>query len=455
MMSGDSCVIQIWRSLRKKGEKIMRQKEKHLHRMYSLSASLVVCWMLLFAPAIAKAQGTSVTKKDIIYTYDAENDSYTVTGHVARPDWETHTYTVLSSIDGKPVRKIGTEALACRYVILPDTVTELETDAFTGSIEIAGESSDPFCVIKEIRLGKGLKTLNRQLAGAVQMEKVTIPGNITRLEEHEFSYCSNLKEVRLEPGVTEIGQEAFLGCRYLGAVYIPSSVSYIAENAFPGIEHEMILHCVPGSYAYQYAVRHQMKYRFVYDVDQKLSDTKVQAKPISYKNIRVSWEKVSGADGYCIYRSTSGLDGTFRMVKKTKGSSLSYDDQTVFTGLQYFYRVRAYRTVGGENQIACTVSNTAFAKTKLSTTKFTKVSAGSNKSVTFTWQKADGATGYQIYRSTRKDSGYQRVLVTKKTTAVDKVSAKTTYYYKICAYRKIGTGKYAYSAFSQPKAVKF
>ena len=417
---------------------------------------MVVCMgMLLAAPITAKAEEETVTREDVIYTYDASTDSYTVTGHVKLPDWEMHTYTVMPYIDGKPVRKIGTEALACRYVILPDTVRELEADAFTGSIEIAGESSEPFCAIKEIRLGKGLKTLNRQLAGAVQMEKVTIPGNITRLEEHEFSYCSNLKEVRLEPGVTEIGQEAFLGCRYLGDVYIPSSVSYIAENAFPGIEHEMILHCVPNSYAYQYAVRHQMKYRFVYDVDQKLSDAKVQAKPISYKNIRVSWEKVSGADGYCICRSTSGLDGTFRMVKKTKGSSLSYDDQTVLTGLQYFYRVRAYRTVGGENQIACTVSNTASAKTKLSTTKFTKVSAGSNKSVTFTWKKADGATGYQIYRSTRKDSGYQRVLVTKKTTAVDKVSAKTTYYYKIRAYRKIGTGKYAYSAFSQPKAVKF
>ena len=417
---------------------------------------MVVCMgMLLAAPITAKAEEETVTREDVIYTYDASTDSYTVTGHVKLPDWEMHTYTVMPYIDGKPVRKIGTEALACRYVILPDTVRELEADAFTGSIEIAGESSEPFCVIKEIRLGKGLKTLNRQLAGAVQMEKVTIPGNITRLEEHEFSYCSNLKEVHLEPGVTEIGREAFLGCRYLGDVYIPSSVSYIAENAFPGIEHEMILHCVPGSYAYQYAVRHQMKYRFVYDVDQKLSDTKVQAKPISYKNIRVSWEKVSGADGYCIYRSTSGMDGTFRMVKKTKGSSLSYDDQTVLTGLQYFYRVRAYRTVGGENQIACTVSNTASAKTKLSATKFTKVSAGSNKSVTFTWKKADGATGYQIYRSTRKDSGYQRVLLTKKTTAIDKVSAKTTYYYKIRAYRKIGTGKYAYSAFSQPKVVKF
>lgn len=410
--------------------------------------------MFLAFPGIVKAEELTVTRDDIMYTYDSSTDSYSVTGYVMLPDWQTHTYTVLPYIDGKPVRKIRTKSLTCRYVVLPDTITEIEPEAFTENLYISDEVVGPFCVIKEIRLSRGLTALNRQFHGAWQMKKITVPGTIARLGESEFGFCSSLREVCLEYGVREIGEKAFENCGYLGDVYLPSSVSYIAENAFSGIEQEVILHCVPGSYAHQYAVSHQIRCRLVYDVDQKLSAAKVQAKPISYKNIRVSWEKVTGASGYCIYRSTSGLDGTFRMVKKIKGSRLSYDDQTVLTGLKYFYQVRAYRTVGGEDPVAWEASNTAAAKTALLDARFTRVSAGTNRRVTFTWKKVTGATGYQIYRSTRQDSGYQRVLVTKKTTAVNQETAKRTYYYKIRAYRKIGTGKYAYSAFSLPKAVK-
>lgn len=339
----------------------MGQKEKRLRRMYSLSVSLVVCWMLLCAPAITKAQGTSVTKKDVIYTYDAENDSYTVTGHVARPDWETHTYTVLSVIDGKPVRKVASGALGCRYVSLPDSVVELSSGAFSSYVD---DPNNPTCALKGIHLGKGIKRLNGSLSTA-KLEKLVIPGNITRLDNEEFMYCSKLKEIHLEPGVRSIGADAFAVCNALKKVYIPSTVTYIDKFAFRDAPDSVVICCSPYSYAWQYALDHDMKYKLTYDVDNILKETTVKASVTSLNKIKVSWKLVGWADGYRIYRSATGKEGSFTMLKKiTNGEVLSYTDKTVKAGRRYYYRVRAYRMDEKTEQISCHESNTASAKTK-------------------------------------------------------------------------------------------
>ena len=67
-----------------------------------------------------------------------------------------------------------------------------------------------------------------------------------------------------------------------------------------------------------------------------------------------------------------------------------------------------------------------------------KVKAGKKKA-TLSWKKANNVTGYIIYRSTKKNGGYEQVKVIKnaKTTKfTDKnLKSKKTYYYKICAYK--------------------
>lgn len=70
------------------------------------------------------------------------------------------------------------------------------------------------------------------------------------------------------------------------------------------------------------------------------------------------------------------------------------------------------------------------------------------------YNKVKGADGYEIYRSTKKKSGYKKVVSTKKTTYKNKkLKSKRKYYYKVRAYRKVN-GKKIYSAYSTVKAVK-
>jgi hypothetical protein len=79
------------------------------------------------------------------------------------------------------------------------------------------------------------------------------------------------------------------------------------------------------------------------------------------------------------------------------------------------------------------------------------------KSAKLTWKKVTGATGYEVYRSTKKKSGYKKVATIKKASTVKytkkKLKKGKTYYFKIRAYRTVN-GKNVYSKFTSAKKVK-
>ena len=98
------------------------------------------------------------------------------------------------------------------------------------------------------------------------------------------------------------------------------------------------------------------------------------------------------------------------------------------------------------------------------TAAFTPAVPGSFKAVNvktrsakLTWKKVTGATGYQVYRSRKKSSGFKRITTIKKNSTVRYTNKKLrkgrTYYYKIRAYRTVN-GKTVYGKFTTVKAVK-
>ena len=78
-----------------------------------------------------------------------------------------------------------------------------------------------------------------------------------------------------------------------------------------------------------------------------------------------------------------------------------------------------------------------------------KAAAGKRK-VTITYKKAAGATKYEIYRSTQKSKGYQKIATTTTTKYVDTKAKKgKKYYYKVRTVRT-GSGT-VYSAYTGAK----
>ena len=77
--------------------------------------------------------------------------------------------------------------------------------------------------------------------------------------------------------------------------------------------------------------------------------------------------------------------------------------------------------------------------------------------VKLTWKKVKNATGYEVYQSMKKNSGYKKVKTITKNKKVTykagKLKKKKTYYFKIRTYRKAGGTTY-YGNYSNVKKMK-
>ena len=166
--------------------------------------------------------------------------------------------------------------------------------------------------------------------------------------------------------------------------------------------------------------------------------------------IEVNWGAVRGAYGYRIKRSTS-KNGTYKVVATLKGkNNTTYQDKKLKTAKTYYYKVETINKVNGKKGYSGN-SAAVLAKT-LKTTSITAVKATGSTSVRLEWKAVDGASGYQIYRSTSKDSGYKKVGQVKgKNTKKyeDKtLEAGKTYYYQVRAY-KSNSAKNGVASFSK------
>jgi len=182
--------------------------------------------------------------------------------------------------------------------------------------------------------------------------------------------------------------------------------------------------------------------------------TNITAKLASYNSIQLSWNKISQADGYEIYRSTS-KNGSYSLVKTIQSAStLKYKDTKRSLNKTYYYKVRAFKKTSGTT-VRADFSKIVYAKTKLAVPKVT-LRKLSSTSLKVTWKKVGGANGYQVKYSLKKKSGYKTVPINKAgKRSYTKTGLKKgkTYFVRVRAYRKVNGNK-IYGSWSKPKNVK-
>ena len=183
----------------------------------------------------------------------------------------------------------------------------------------------------------------------------------------------------------------------------------------------------------------------------KLGKVKIAATDSeNYTTIRVTWNKVSGANGYRVYRSAS-KNGKYTAIGSTaKNSAVTFLDKKAATGTTYYYKVRAYRNVN-DKKVYGSSSTAVKGKAVLSAPS---LSVGStSKTAVLEWSRVKAADGYQVYASASKDGKYTRIKTTKGTGMTEeKLATGKTRYYKVRAYRKVN-GKAVYGSFSKVKKV--
>lgn len=150
--------------------------------------------------------------------------------------------------------------------------------------------------------------------------------------------------------------------------------------------------------------------------------------------VKASWGKVSGAKIYYVYRK-AGSESSWKKIAETKNTS--YTDKSVKSGTKYKYCVRA---VNGSVKSNYSGVKIVF----LSAPKLSAISAQKG-SITVSWKKVSGASGYTIYRKAGS-GGYKKYAVVSSGSTLkfkDKsVSKGTTYSYRVCANNGSYIGTY-------------
>ena len=160
----------------------------------------------------------------------------------------------------------------------------------------------------------------------------------------------------------------------------------------------------------------------------------------TYISLRISYEAVPAATGYQVYRAPK-KNGKYKLIAVT--DLLSYEDKELKPDTVYFYKVRSF---GPDPYSGKTVYST-YSVTKSGQTLSLKkpvmaVVKNDMTSLKLSFSDIDSAAdGFQLFRATKKKGKY---LLLEEFTGESGylnsgLTAGKTYYYKIRAFRTIGT----------------
>ena len=162
----------------------------------------------------------------------------------------------------------------------------------------------------------------------------------------------------------------------------------------------------------------------------KIGNSASSGKPM------LTWNAVSGATSYKVYRATS-QNGTYSLLGTV--TATSYTNTGAKAGVTYYYKVKAVNSAG-ESAYSNVVSGKVKSVTPKPSAPVVKIghSATSGKPM-LTWNAVDGAASYRVYRTTTKNGAYTVINTTKALTYTNTGAALgTTYYYKVEALNAAG-----------------
>ena len=109
-------------------------------------------------------------------------------------------------------------------VVIPNTVTTIETGAFAGSL------------IEGITLPDSLTEISNAVFHAcTSLKSITIPESVTKISTEAFNCCSSLTSIVIPANVTTIENGVFHECRNLSSVtFVDENNWYVSENQDSG-----------------------------------------------------------------------------------------------------------------------------------------------------------------------------------------------------------------------------
>ncbi|MCC3867878.1 fibronectin type III domain-containing protein [Terrisporobacter mayombei] len=165
--------------------------------------------------------------------------------------------------------------------------------------------------------------------------------------------------------------------------------------------------------------------------------------------IKLEWNKVKGASGYRIYRSTM-KNGFYRRIDEVCGKTTCYIDKELDSGTNYYYKVKAFKKV--EDKICLGLPSDILDTTTCPpTVKNLHANCISNSFVELNWQTVYKSSGYEVYRASGESGNFTRVATLTdngKSCYKDKnLKSRKKYYYKVRAFKELN-GQVCFGDFS-------
>lgn len=292
---------------------------------------------------------------------------------------------------------------------LPDSIETIGVSAFTGCSGITGTVTLP-AKLKDIK-----KTAFRDCAN---IKTIVIPNSIRRIEEFAFENCSSMTSAVIGKGVTKIEQNAFKGCTSLRKVIFGGDYLNLS-NVFDINYTPSVYYSTEFADRWQnYSNKKKFEYSPITSITISGNKTIVATKTMQLK-VKVSPSNTNLVQPYYITTSNTNV--------------ATVNSDGVVTGVS-----------GGTATITVTAINGTEKSitVKINPTKVKGVEAKAitTSSVEVSWDESSNVTGYIIYRSTSKSSGYKKVGTSLTNSYTDKGLTKgKTYYYKVRAYVKSGS----------------
>lgn len=222
-----------------------------------------------------------------------------------------------------------------------------------------------------------------------------------------------------------------------------SSVAYQDKSAKSSGEYYYTVRAYQGNVSTALENRYSAEYWSHYDSkgikSASIATPQLKTVTAAASGTRASWQSVSGASGYAVYRKISG--GSWGMIATTESTEY-VDTASLSSGKTYYYTVRAYKG-NQKTALANKYSSQYWSYYQEEGVKFVYTAipvltqaTATSQGVNVKWKASEGASGYAVYRK-MTGGDWKMIDTTTKTTYSDKsgIDAGKEYYYTVRAYR--------------------
>lgn len=270
------------------------------------------------------------------------------------------------------------------------------------------------------------------LAECTQLTEVILPDTLKSIGICAFSACTGLTELVIPSSVEKMDDYAFEWCSGLKTIRFLGDPPYLGENVFDGVTAVVYY---PADWT---ELPDAAGVGGTLDWEPALSEVaNLNAVSTSYNSAKISWDAVSGAEGYVVYRKNGS---SWKRLGTTTGTT--YTQTGLSCGTTYTYTVRAYKIVYGVEKKGGYDPKGVSVRVVPNTVVLNKATVSRN-SIKITWNAVSGIHGYTVYRKQPSAEKWKNLksVSSSVTSYTDSGLEAGKYIYTVRAYRTVSGEK--------------